>query len=76
MPITKVSAHHPSGGFPAHLATHRDTGGLLPPARHPAHYLLWPLAEGYSPEDGLGDAAHWNWIRNVPKGHKLRLGPW
>lgn len=75
MPTIEVSAHCPSGGFPDHLATHRDTGGLLPLARPPAHCLLWLLAEGNSPEDGLGDAAHWNWIRSVPKGHMLRLGP-
>lgn len=55
MPIAGVAAHHPPGGFPAHPATHRDTGDLLPAARHPIHYLLWLLTEGNFPEDGLGD---------------------
>ena len=59
MPISGVAAHHPPGGFPAHLGTHGDAGDLLPPARHPVHYLLWLLTEGNSPENGLGDATHW-----------------
>lgn len=70
MPVAEVAAHHPPGWFPAHLANQGDTGDFLPPARHPVHYLL----EGNSPEDGLGDAEHWKWIRRVPKGRMLRLG--